>query len=189
MVILLARDIVGLAVFSAAVIIDFSLTGIGLKQVPASLTLGGYDASRFESSGISFSFAGDNSRDLVVGIRSISIQGFTSSNLLPEPILSFVDATVSHIWLPLEACLAFEKAFGIQFDVASDLYLVNETIHQALLAENATLVFAIGTDTVSPDVVNVTFPYASFDLQLTDDYPNIRNATRYIPLRRAANNT
>lgn len=159
----------------------------GLKQVPASLTLGGYDASRFVSSNFTFGFADDTSRDLIVGIQSISIIG-SDKTLLPTPILSFVDATVSQIWLPLEACEAFERAFGITFDAASGLYLVNETIHRDLLARNATLMFAIGADTVSSPAVNISLPYAAFDLQLTS-YPNVPNATRYFPLRRAANDT
>ncbi|KAL8907643.1 MAG: hypothetical protein Q9207_001295 [Kuettlingeria erythrocarpa] len=159
----------------------------GLKQVPASLTLGGFDASRFASSNLTLGFADDVSRDLVVGIQSISVAG-SDEILLPKPILSFVDATVSHIWLPVEACKAFERAFGITFDTVSGLYLVNETLHRDLLARNATVVFIIGADTVSPPTVNISLPYAAFDLQLTA-YPNILKATRYFPLRRAANDT
>ncbi|KAL8627840.1 hypothetical protein Q9189_006461 [Teloschistes chrysophthalmus] len=159
-----------------------------LSIVSASLTLGGYDASRFHASDITHQFADDNSRDLVVGIQSILILD-SPLTLLPTPILSFVDATVSHIWLPLEACQAFETAFGIEHDDESDLYLVNETTHQALVARNATLVFTIGTDLISTEVVNITLPYASFDLQVTTAYPNVKNATRYFPLRRAANAT
>ncbi|KAL8638017.1 MAG: hypothetical protein Q9228_004785 [Teloschistes exilis] len=159
-----------------------------LNQVSASLTLGGYDASHFHPSNITHNFADDNSRDLVVGIQSISILD-SAVILLPNPILSFVDATVSHIWLPLQACQAFETAFGIEHDAQSDLYLVNETTHQALVTRNATLVFTIGSDRTSTDVANITLPYASFDLQVTTAYPNVKNATRYFPLRRAANDT
>lgn len=159
-----------------------------MTQVSASLTLGGYDASRFHASDITLKLADDNSRDLVVGIQSISILD-SATTLLPNPILSFVDATVSHIWLPLQACQAFETAFGIEHDDESDLYLVNETTHQALVARNATLVFAIGKDLINTEVVNITLPYASFDLQVTTAYPNVKNATRYFPLRRAANDT
>lgn len=133
-----------------------------MTQVSASLTLGGYDASRFHASDITHQFADDNSRDLVVGIQSILILD-SPLTLLPTPILSFVDATVSHIWLPLEACQAFETAFGIEHDDESDLYLVNETTHQALVARNATLVFTIGTDLISTEVVNITLPYATSD--------------------------
>lgn len=160
----------------------------GLKRVPASLTLGGYDASRFVSSNLTFGLAGDNSRDLVVGIQSISVIG-TSQELLPTPILAFVDSTVPHIWLPVEACRAFEEVFGIDWDPSSDLYLVDETTHQALLARNASLSLRIGTNTVTPEVVDIILPYASVDLQVLDTYPNVRNSTRYFPLRRAANDT
>ncbi|KAL8930412.1 MAG: hypothetical protein Q9208_000595 [Pyrenodesmia sp. 3 TL-2023] len=159
-----------------------------LKRVPASLTLGGFDASRFVASNLTFDLAGDNSRDLVVGIQSISVVG-SSQELLPTPILAFVDSTVPHIWLPVEACRAFEEVFGITWDPSSDLYLVNETTHQALLAQNASLAFRIGTNTVTPEVVDIALPYASFDLQVLDTYPNVSNSTRYFPLRRAANDT
>ncbi|KAI4243826.1 MAG: hypothetical protein LQ352_006956 [Teloschistes flavicans] len=160
-----------------------------LKQVPASLTLGGYDASRFVPSNLTFGFADDNSRDLIVGIQSISVAGSPQDQkLLRTPILSFIDATVPHIWLPLEACEAFERAFGLMFDTDSDLYLINETQHRDLLTRNATLVLTIGADTTSSLTSDISLPYAAFDLQLAA-YPNAPNATRYFPLRRAANDT
>ncbi|KAI4112284.1 MAG: hypothetical protein LQ345_006546 [Seirophora villosa] len=157
-----------------------------LKREPASLTLGGYDASRFVPSDITFSFASD--RDLVVGIQSILVDG-TSRELLPTSILALIDSTVPHIWLPLDACCEFERAFGISWDRTSDLYLVNETTHQALLAQNANLTFKIGSQRSSTDTIDITLPYASFDLQVLDTYPNIASSTRYFPLRRAANDT
>ena len=86
-----------------------------------SLTFGGHDASRFTSSNVSFRFASDSSRDLVVGIQSIVISKFSHdsssrrfsrrfslTNLLPSPILSFIDSIIPHIWLPLDACQLFE---------------------------------------------------------------------------------
>ncbi|KAL9607163.1 MAG: hypothetical protein Q9167_007898 [Letrouitia subvulpina] len=150
-----------------------------LKRVPASLTLGGYDASRFMPSDLTFDLAGDNSRDLVVGVQSISAVG-SSQKLLPTPILAFIDATVPHIWLPVEACQMFETFFGINWDASSDLYLVNETTHQALIAQNASLTVMIGTNSITPEVVNITLPYASFDLQVLNTYPNVTNSTRYL---------
>ncbi|KAL8857185.1 MAG: hypothetical protein Q9178_006240 [Gyalolechia marmorata] len=159
-----------------------------LKRVPASLTLGGYDASRFVASNLTIDLAGDNSRDLVVGVQAISVVG-SSQELLPTPILAFVDSTVPHIWLPVEACRAFEETFGISWDSSSDLYLVNGTTHQALLAQNASLAFRIGTNTVTSNVVDIILPYASFDLQVLDTYPNVAYSSRYFPLKRAANDT
>lgn len=65
---------------------------------------------------------------------------------------------------------------------------MNEAQHRDLLTRNATLVFTIGADTTSTHTLNVSLPYAAFDLQLTA-YPNAPNATRYFPLRRAADDT
>lgn len=161
---------------------------LGLNRVPASLTLGGYDASRFVASNLTFGLADDNSRDLVVGVQSISFIGL-SKELLPTPILAFIDATVPHIWLPVGACRVFEETFGISWDPSSDLYLVNETTHEALLVQNASLSFRIGANTITSDFIEIVLPYASFDLQVLDTYPNVTNSTRYFPLRRAANDT
>ncbi|MCJ1252993.1 hypothetical protein MMC24_000800 [Lignoscripta atroalba] len=162
-----------------------------LKQVLGSLTLGGYDASRFAPSNLSFGFASDISRDLVVGIHSITADSLgrplNPAELLPTPILSFIDAAVPEIWLPLAACEAFEQAFGLQWDSTTELYLVNETQHTTLLAQNASITFEIGTDTTNDQTVNIILPYASFDLEVS--HPVVENATKYFPIRRAANET
>lgn len=163
------------------------------NKVAGSLTLGGYDASRFTPSNASFDFAGDVSRDLVVGLQSISVDGLDDSNialsLLPDPILTFIDAGVPQIWLPQAACDVFENTFGLTYDPTTSLYLVNDTTHDALLSRNATITFKIGPDTSGPSTVEIQFPYAAFDLQLTADYPGINETTHYFPIRRAANDT
>ena len=162
-----------------------------MKQVLGSLVFGGYDASRFTANNISFGFANDNSRDLVVGIQSITSDDRTIEpvNLLPNAVLAFIDSTVSHIWLPLESCLAFEAAFGLQWDPLSELYLVNDSLHDALVSRNASFTFRLGTDTTSNQTTDIVLPYASFDLEVLDTYPNVNGSTRYFPLRRAANDT
>ncbi|KAL8946938.1 MAG: hypothetical protein Q9222_006731 [Ikaeria aurantiellina] len=159
-----------------------------LNRVPASLTLGGYDASRVASSNLTIGLAGDPSRDLVVGVQSISIPG-SSYQLLPEPISAFVDSSIPHIWLPLAACQLFETVFGISWNSTLGLYLVNETTHEVLLAQNASLTFTIGASPQSSQVINITLPYVSFDLELMETFPGVSKATRYFPLRRAANDT
>jgi hypothetical protein len=116
----------------------------------------------------------------------------SSTNLLPTPSPFFIDSTTSHVWLPEEACSQFEKAFGLVHDSDSDLYLVNDTQHEALLALNPSITFSLTlTYTVgsaSAPVINITFPYAAFDLWVTWGY-NISGPSRYFPIRRAANNT
>lgn len=164
----------------------------GLKQALGSLTLGGYDSSRFVPSNLSFDLAPETSRDLVVGIQSITANSpfgpTDSTSLLPSPILSFIDSTVPQIWLPLDACEAFEQAFGLRWDPNTELYLVNDTLHNALLAHNASFTFQIRTvqiDLTSDQTVNITLPYASFDLEVS--YPIVESSSSYFPIRRAAN--
>ncbi|MCJ1384348.1 hypothetical protein MMC17_007464 [Xylographa soralifera] len=165
-----------------------------LKEVLASLTLGGYDASKFVSSDLLFDFAPDNSRDLVVGIQSITydiseVSHSISGSLLSQPILSFIDSTVSHVWLPIDVCQAFERVFGLVYDPLSELYLVNDSLHESLLAQNPSFTFRIATDDTSSETVNITLPYASFDQMVTTAYPNVTNSSSYFPLRRAANDS
>jgi Eukaryotic aspartyl protease len=118
-----------------------------------------------------------------------AVPSFTEQNLLPKPTPFFIDSTTPHIWLPEEACAMFEKAFGLVHDPVSDLYLINETQHSALVAQNSTIIFSLaGMGYPKPSVVNITFPYAAFDLWVTWGY-NISAPTRYFPIRRAANNT
>lgn len=155
-----------------------------------SLTLGGYDSSRFVPNDVVFTFASDISRDLVVALRSIQLTDASTTNkeLLPSGgILTFIDSTVPHIWLPINACKAFEDAFGIAYDNKTQLYLVNDTLHNTLMEQNASLSFIIGNEVQGGDTVNVTFPYAAFDLQV--EYPIVNSTTRYFPLRQAANDS
>lgn len=161
----------------------------GLKQVEGSLTLGGYDTSRFTPNDVDFTFASDISRDLVVGLQSIkySDSKATSQDLLSEGILAFIDSTVPHIWLPLSACQAFEKAFGLNYDNESGLYLVDSSLHETLLAQNANITFTLGNEVDGGKTVDIVLPYLSFDLQAVS--PFVKNSSRYFPLRRAVNDT
>ncbi|KAL8676315.1 MAG: hypothetical protein Q9186_007162 [Xanthomendoza sp. 1 TL-2023] len=160
-----------------------------LKKVLGSLTLGGYDQSRFTPNNMSFSFAPDTDRDTVVGIQSIisTNQDGTTHDLLPAGINAYVDSTVAQIWLPEEACTAFEKAFGLTYDSENNLYPVGNTLHKKLLAQNASITFTLGNSDSGGQTIDITLPYDSFDLQAKP--PFTANATRYFPLQRAANET
>lgn len=153
------------------------------------MTLGGYDLARFTPNNLTFLFAPDNSRDVVVGIQSITSTDSkqTQTQLLPSGILAYVDSTVPHIWLPLDACQAFEKAFGLIYDNASQLYLVNDSLHKTLRALNASVTFTLGNSMTGGQTVDIVLPYASFDLLVQP--PLVENSTRYFPLKRAANQT
>lgn len=164
---------------------------IELKKVLGSLTLGGYDQSRFVPNDLSFSFAPSELRDLVVGIQSITStqQNGTSSSLLPSGIMAYIDSTVPEIWLPVEACLAFETAFKLTYDKKSSLYLVDDDLHDSLVAQNANVSFTLGLTGTGGKTINITLPYHSFDLQVSPPVAGVESASRYFPLRRAENNT
>lgn len=152
-----------------------------------SLTLGGYDTSRLIQNNVTFQFGPDTSRDLIVPIQSIT-SDVTSSPLLSDVIYAYIDSLVPHIWLPLEACKAFERAFGLTYNETAELYFVNDTLHDRLISQNPNVTFTLGLpSTTKNDTVDIVMHYGSFDL--TVDYPIVNNVTRYFPLRQAHNHS
>jgi len=154
------------------------------------LTLGGYDASKFKPNEVDFQFATDISRDLVVGLQSISYTDSTKSTNQPlssEGHLTYIDATVPQIWLPQDACTLFEDAFGLTSNDTINRYLVNNTLREQLQSRNPSISFIIGNDINGGPNVNITLPYHAFDLTL--DKPIVNSTQYYFPLRRAANDT
>lgn len=165
--------------------IHANLSSSGLKQVNGQLVFSGYDTSRFTANSATFTMADDVTRDLVVALQSISYTGASSATLLSQSIDAMIDSTDSNIWLPREACEAFERAFGLTFDNESGLYTVNETQHNSLQNSNTEVTFRISDVSSGGEAVVVRFPYAAFDL--TAKYPLVQNDTYYFPLKRAAN--
>lgn len=160
---------------------------IGFKQVLGSLTLGGYDQSRFTPNNLSFSFA-PNTTDLVVGIQSI-VSTNANGSLLSSGILAYIDSTVSGLTLPIEVCQSFEKAFGLKYNQTNGFYLVDDALHTTLLEQNANVTFTLGSTITGGTTINITLPYNSFDLNLSPPVPLISGKTNYFPLQRAINTT
>ena len=159
----------------------------GSKGFFGSLTFGGFDLSKYTPSNVSFDLAPDVLRDLVVGLRTI-IVSYTDGSpqpLLPSPILTFIDSTTPYIYLPVEACLDFEKKLGLWWDSTHNLYFINESTHQDLIRAAPTFKFTVGNDQSSSPTVDIILPYASFDLVMQP--PLLPNSTPYFPIRRAAN--
>jgi len=100
--------------------------------------------------------------------------------------MALVDSTVPHMWLPQDACKAFEQAFGLIWDPVHSLYTVNDTAHKTLLQENPSVIFELSNSNSGPSV-NITLPYASFDL--TANYPLVKSQTRFFPLQRGSDNS
>lgn len=157
--------------------------------VNASLTLGGYDTSRFTPNDVGLTFGPDQTRQLLVNVQSITYTDSkitTPTPLLTDGINALVDSTVPYLWLPLSACQAFEKAFDLTWDPTRNLYTVNDTLHSSLLKTNPSVSFQLSNNPSDP-AVNITLPYASFDLTATPPFG--RNATRFFPLQRANDDT
>ena len=151
--------------------------------VLGSLTLGGFDSSRFLANDVTFPFNQVDDRDLTVEIDSILMSTSNHSvQMLNNSIAAYVDSTVPYFYLPLDTCQQFEDSFGISWDNDVQAYLVNDTLHKSLQAQNATVTFTVGRATPS---VNISLPYSAFDL--IAEYPLVSNTTRYFPLMRATN--
>ena len=133
--------------------------------------------------------AGDISRDLVVGLQSIEFTDATTTNknLLNPGILTFIDSSIPHIWLPTQTCQAFEDSFGLNWNSSIERYLINRTHHDQLQKQNASVSFILGNNVNGGSTVNITFPYASFDLNISA--PFVDTDQYYFPLRQAANDT
>lgn len=134
-------------------------------------------------------FNSDQSRDLTVGLADVitNVTGSETSLLPSGNIPIFIDSSVAEIYLPDDACSAFETAFHLTYDSNSQLYLVNNTLHAELLAKNPSVTFSINTANTGGPGVNITLPYAAFDL--TAQPPLVTTTSPYFPLQRATNNT
>lgn len=154
-----------------------------------SLTLGGYDASRLVPNDVSFTFAPMVTRQLVVSLQSITYSNSTTQTpLLSQGILALVDSTVPYLWLPESTCEAFQQAFGLTLDPIHNLYTVNDSSHEANIKQNASIVFQLSNSlTGGSPSINITLPYASFDLIATA--PLISSQTRFFPLQRGSDDT
>ncbi|KAJ9641080.1 hypothetical protein H2199_005748 [Coniosporium tulheliwenetii] len=160
-------------------------------KVFGSLTLGGYDLTRFVANDVTVALGADQSRDLLIGIQSITLDTPGSPPLLSTGIYSFINSMVSHIWLPVEVCQAFERAFNLTWSDIAEMYLVDHATHAAFVAQNPTITFKLGQSSTGGSSVDIVMLYKAFDLATTalDFNGSIPSGTRYFPLKRAQNST
>ncbi|KAF2015327.1 acid protease [Aaosphaeria arxii CBS 175.79] len=154
-------------------------------KVLGSLTVGGFDQERFDPNNITFLFDPDDSQPTSLHVQNIVAKDTLNSsiiNLLDNVAYMQLDFTVPHLWLPHDVCDRFEQAFGLIYDSDTDLYRVNDSIHDQLLQKNPTVTIGLGTSD-PPQRVNIELPYGAFDL--TAGAPIYDNDTNYFPIRRA----
>ena len=179
-----------------------------LKGVPGSLTLGGYDASRFVPQVQSFEL--DPNQNPVVAVNQITVTAdpLPSSNVSTgwqggstdlldhsQADLFTIDSSTPFLWLPQAVCSQFEKALNLTYDDSLDLYTFADNVtHQTLVNWNLSFAFTIADLPGSSKTVSLSLPYSAFDLQLSYPYPGLNitqydPAVNYFPLRKAANTT
>lgn len=136
---------------------------------------------------MTFIFAPDNERDLVVGVVGLTANTTSVQNidlLKRDDVNMFIDSTVAELWLPVEICKAFEESFGLKYDATTDLYLVDDTLHQNLLAQNPSITFTLGQKYRTDLTLQITLPYAAFDLEASPPYRGLQSKSKYFPIRR-----
>lgn len=96
-----------------------------------------------------------------------------------------LDSTVPHIWLPVDTCQKFERAFGFTYDPISNFYYIDDDLHDQLTKKNASITFTLAVSETGGPEINITLPYASFDLYVTPYHYKVKRASKYFPLRQA----
>ena len=99
-------------------------------------------------------------------------------------VYAFLDTLVSQMWLPLNVCNVFEKAFNLSWNATEELYVLSASQHAALLQQNPTFTFSIGPSSSGGVSTNIVLPYAAFDL--TVNKPWVNSTRKYSPLKRAS---
>jgi hypothetical protein len=176
------------------------------KSEPCSLTLGGYDANRFIPHNITFEL--NPYKQPEAFLNSISVTSTSPTGNLPnwssnplqllgpaDGVYVIIDSSTPFLWLPESTCESFARALDLTYNDSLALYTFDGNASTRADIQNWNLSFTFSlSDTSNPSpIVNITLPYAAFDLQLS--YPYIPNTTYvtgnkyYLPLRQAANET
>ncbi|THW38752.1 acid protease [Aureobasidium pullulans] len=159
--------------------------GAAYRNSYGSLTLGGYDTTRHGLNTSSFPFGPDQAKDPLVTLGSITYDTLGSIPLLTQDIDILVDSMVTHLWLPTTVCHAFEQAFNLTWNETLELYVLDDNTHQQLLAQKPTFKFTLTDSNHIGNTVDISLPYAAFDLSITQPYVE----QRYFPLKRAHNDS
>lgn len=187
--------------------------GASYRNMPVSLTLGGYDAARFVDHDTAFTITqADNSPR--VNIRGISVYNknkpdnwSSNTNVLStynDTFMALIDSTTPYLWLPEHICDSFASAFNLTYNDTYQLYTMDNAQYQDYSASQAySFTFSLasvdnhdnfGLPLSVPGVINITVPIQSFVGTL--QYPFKREAIKYgqpaVPyfmLRKAHNTT
>lgn len=178
---------------------------ISIVKTPASLIIGGYDASRYLGTHTMFMTMDPAvGSGFVVNLTGLSIiektapvgnQSIAGVAKIPSPApaiplqdaITVIETETPFFWLPDAACNRIEESLGISQEPVSQLYIITEAQHRSLSQRNFSIEFSFAYHTSDPPssgTQEFTIPYSS--LHLNASYPlfNASAPVRYFPLRR-----
>ncbi|KAI0525762.1 aspartic peptidase domain-containing protein [Xylaria bambusicola] len=188
----------------------------GANGVPMSLTLGGYDANRFEPHDTRFSL-NSTTRQPQVLVRAITAsvsdveQAPTEWSTASMPLLSYnesvtamIDSSTPYLWLPSHVCDRFASALNLTWNETLGLYVFsnNDVLDSYRSAPGLSFTFTFssadntgnfGAPTNMTGIVNITVSANAFIQSL--QYPFMNHidygapAIPYFPLKRAENSS
>ncbi|KAG9232805.1 aspartic peptidase domain-containing protein [Amylocarpus encephaloides] len=173
------------------------------KGVPNSLTLGGYDANRFQPHDVSFGLNPSQNPQASIAYISLASSGTSNNWTTPvtlattsDRISAVIDSSTPYLWLPQAVCDRFAQTLKLSYNSSLGLYTFDGNASQRDTLLNSQLSFTIGLSDLgaATNVVNITLPYAAFDLQLSFPFPGLNttygapDSTKYyFPLKVASN--
>ncbi|WDK11616.1 eukaryotic aspartyl protease [Colletotrichum graminicola] len=189
---------------------------MGVSGTPCSLTLGGYDESRFVQHNNEFSLDPNDGLphalvraiEVTTGQDKVLPGGWnTSTRILSDMSTSFIamiDSSTPYLWLPDAICDQFAQAFNLTYNSTLELYTLTDgqyTDFKHASSYSFTFTFTsqdnnddFGHPLTVPGVVNITITAAAFAQALR--YPFQSDAIQYgdpavpyFPLRRASSLT
>ncbi|KAI0489871.1 aspartic peptidase domain-containing protein [Xylaria cf. heliscus] len=186
----------------------------GAKGVPMSLTLGGYDANRFEPHNVQFSLNATTRQPQVL-VRSITAS-VSDVGLAPtewstpsialsafnESVTALIDSSTPYLWLPPTICDRFASALNLTWNDTLGLYIFsnNDDLARYQSAPDLSFTFTFssldnrnnfGSPTNMSGIVNITVSANAFVQSLQYPFENLIGygtpAIPYFPLKRAEN--
>lgn len=150
-----------------------------------SLTIGGYDESRFEPNlNITFPFYGDDERPTSVYLQQIMADNTPNGtvSLLREKIFVNLDFTLPFLWLPTDACDRIASLFNLRYDAVLNLYIAGDNDDAQMIEGNTQFIFDLGDSVHPAERVSIVIAYSAFNHALS--WPIYNGTTRYFPMRR-----
>ncbi|KAK8177422.1 aspartic peptidase domain-containing protein, partial [Phyllosticta citrichinensis] len=163
------------------------------SKVYGSLTLGGYDSSRFDNTTkVEGAFTEDPAQDFTVSLVSITTPIFDL--LTAQPTTAVIDSTLPYFYFPQDLCDKFSQNLGLTWNKTAGLYLLTEEQKNNLSTAVANMTFVLrsfSTQSGNSPLVPFVFPISAFLLNasLNEISPKLSGWSWYFPLKPAAANT